>query len=233
VNPFVELEVAEKTGVIPSSIVKKIRRRIKYIEEGVTKVEKASGLSYPKYYIEPVLMLSTSSVDVGQVGVIYAKTSPVNTVTGLEIIVQLSTPLATYGLKQTITAVLAHEFTHYVELVRKFNKLEIFSDSTTSSLFESVYSDHEKTIKPETIFKDRRLIKTLIKKFPNGLDDSKLDEKTMKYWIEKGMPTKQISTDTSSTRIPVSSILTLKVDPLLKMKIQELEKKEYGKFISR
>jgi hypothetical protein len=200
---------------------------MKYVEEGVARIELASGLKYPPYYIEPVLPSSSSPVEIGQIGVLYARTIPVEGILGLEILVQLSAPLIAFGLKTTIRAVLAHEFLHYIEFVRRFSKLDIVSDSLSTSLFEALYSDHDRLFEPKLIFNDSRLVKLVNEKFSNGLDDKALHEMTLKEWIEKGLPTLNLSPNSNVIRLPVSSILKMKIDPPLKLKLKELERKVY------
>ena len=226
-NPLLKVEEAEKSRKLPSSIIKKIKKRIKYVEDGISKIESASGLKYPSYYVEPILPLSSSHIEAYQIGVLYARIMPIETFTGLEILVQISAPLVVFGLKTTIRAVLAHEFLHYIELLRRFNNLDIVSDSLSTSLFESLYSDYGKLFEPKLIFKDRKLIKLLDEKFLNGPHDEKLHAKTLKKWIEKGLPTINLSPDSNIIRVPVSLILNMKIDPLLKLKLEELERKGY------
>ncbi|MEM3077994.1 MAG: hypothetical protein QXR38_00655, partial [Nitrososphaerales archaeon] len=71
-DPLIKLEEVEKSGELPLSILNRIRRRMKYLYEGIAKIEQASGLKYPNYYIEPKLLLSSSQVEKGQIGVLYA-----------------------------------------------------------------------------------------------------------------------------------------------------------------
>ncbi|MGB9659335.1 MAG: hypothetical protein ACPLY9_02255, partial [Nitrososphaerales archaeon] len=188
-DPLIKLEEVEKSGKLPLSILNKIKRRMKYLYEGIAKIEQASGLKYPNYYIEPKLPLSSSQVEKGQIGVLYARTIPTEGMLGLEILVQISAPLVAFGLKTTIQAVLAHEFLHYIEFMKRFSKLDIVSDSLSTSLFEALYSDYERLFEPKLIFKDKRLVNLINKKFSNGLEDKRLNEKTLKEWIEKGLPT--------------------------------------------
>ncbi|MCP8307988.1 MAG: hypothetical protein H3Z52_04955 [archaeon] len=224
---MLKLEEAERSGKLPSSILNKIRKKMKYVEDGIAKIELASGLKYPPYYIEPTLPLSSSQVETGQIGVLYARTIPVEGILGLEILVQLSAPLIAFGLKTTIRAVLAHEFLHYIELVRHFSKLDIVSDSLSTSLFEALYSDYERLFEPKLIFNNNRLVNLVNKKFSNGLNDKGLHERTLKEWIEKGLPTVTLSPNNNVIRLPVSSILKMKIDSLLKLKLEELERKVY------
>ena len=39
-----------------------------------------------------------------------------------QVVIQISAPLIAYGLKGTIHAILAHEFLHFLELIRKIEK---------------------------------------------------------------------------------------------------------------
>lgn len=223
-NPLYKFDAREIADLLPKSIVRRIRGRVKYVYEGVSRVEKASGLSYPPYYIEPVLPVSTSEVELGQMGVLYARTLPIKELVGVQVWVQLSVPLVAFGLKGTIHAVLAHEFMHYVELIRKFTTLDTISDEVVGTLHEALYADYERLYDPKWLFKDRALIKLLEKKFSDGLNDAGLHKKTLKNWIEKDRPTLNLPPDANVVRIPIASILRSNFDPLLKNKLEELEK---------
>lgn len=224
-DPLIKLEEAERLGKLPPSLIDKIKKRMKYLDESIAKIESASGLKYPSYYIDPILPLSSSQVEKGQIGVLYARTIPVESISGLEILVQISAPLIAFGLKTTIRAVLAHEFLHYISFMRSFSKLEIVSDSISNSLFESLYSDYDKLFEPKLIFNDKRLVSLVKKKFSNGLEDKRLNEMTLKEWIEKGLPTINLSPNDNVIRLPVLSILKMKIDPALKLRLKELERK--------
>ncbi len=223
-NPLYKLDSTENSDILPKSIIKKTKSRVKYVYEGVARVEKATGLSYPPYYIEPVLPVSRSEIEVGQLGVLYARTLPLEEPVGVQIWVQLSAPLVAFGLKGTIHAVLAHEFMHYVELIRKFTTLDILSDERSGTLHEALYADYERLYDPRWLFKDRPLIKLIEKKFTDGLMDTRLQKKTLKFWIEKNLPTLNLPPDANIVRIPIALILRSNFDPLLRSKLEELER---------
>ncbi|MEM3437878.1 MAG: hypothetical protein QXP55_05050 [Nitrososphaerales archaeon] len=224
-NPLIKLEEAERLGKLPLSLIDKIKKRMKYVDESIAKIERASGLRYPSYYIDPILLLSSSEVEKGQIGVLYARTILVEGISGLEILIQISAPLIAFGLKTTIRAVLAHEFLHYIAFMRSFSKLDIVSDSLSTSLFESLYSDYGRLFEPKLIFNDKYLVSLVKKKFSNGLEDKRLNERTLKEWIEKGLPTINLSPSDNVIRLSISSILRMKIDPILKLKLRELERK--------
>jgi hypothetical protein len=223
-NPLYKFEDPEMIDALPKSVVNKVRSRIKYVKGGVSRVEKASGLTYPPYYVEPMLLVATSDVEVGQMGALYARVIPVDGPAGVQIVVQLSAPLVAFGLKGTIEAVLAHEFMHYVELVRKFTTLDVLSDEAAGTLHESLYADYERLYNPKWLYTDKGLIKLIEKKFADGLTDNKLNDNTVKKWIEKRYPVLKIPPDANIVRVPVASILRTNFDPLLKGKLKELEK---------
>lgn len=214
----------EHSGALPKATVKMVKRRVKYLQEGVSRVERASGLSYPPYYVEPTLLVAASEVEGGQLGVLYARITLEDGPVGVQIWVQISAPLVAFGLKGTIDAVLAHEFMHYVELVRKFTTLDVISDEVSSTLHEALYADYERLYRPEWLFNDKSLVKLINTKFADGLVDDKLNRKTLKNWVEKNLSTLKIPPDANVVRIPITSILRTNFDPLLKNKLEEIKK---------
>jgi hypothetical protein len=221
---MLNLDASENIYTLPTSIVKKIKARVKYVNDGISRIEKASGITYPPYNIRPMILLSESAVELGQRGVIYARVIPEEGPAGLLISVELSAPLVAFGLKGTIQAVLAHEFMHYVELVRKFTTLDILSDETVGTLHETIYSDYERLYEPKWLFQDRGLIRLLNSRFLDGLVDDRLNKNTLKKWVQKDLPSKILPPDANVVRIPIASILRTNFDPLLKNRLEELEK---------
>jgi len=221
---MLNLKAPENIESLPKNIVKKINKRIKYVNEGISRIEKATGITYPPYNIRPVIILSESEVELGQRGVIYARVIPEEGPAGLLISVELSAPLVAFGLKGTIQAVLAHEFMHYVELVRKFTTLDILSDETVGTLHETIYSDYERLYEPKWLFQDRGLVRLINSRFLDGLVDDRLNNNTLRKWVKKDLPSVTLSPDANVVRIPIASILRTNFDPLLKNKLEELER---------
>lgn len=222
-NPLVKIDHAEAVSAIPLVTVKKIRNRMKYVLGGIARVEKASSLNYPDYYVEPVLPLSSSRSDIGNIGILYSRTIPVRKNEGIRIQIELSAPLVAYGIKSTIEAVLAHEFLHYVELVRKFSRLDVASEEISASLFESAYSDKDRLFNAKLLFRDTTLLRLVEKRFSNGFTDNRLDLKTVKMWIQKKLPQVAIPPESNVVRIPISLLLSTKFDPNLSRRLNELE----------
>ena len=80
----------------------------------------------------------------------------------------------------------AHEFTHYVDLVRRLSSMDIVSDERVSTLFEAGYADEERVVSPAKVFaNDKPLAKLVEKKFTPNLTDAKLDEKVSKAWMRR------------------------------------------------
>jgi len=212
---------------IPKSIFSKITKRMQYVEEGVKRIELISGIKYPQYYIEPILPISITSLEVGKYGALFARTIPTTTIQGVTIIVQLSAALIVFGNKGTIHGILAHEFLHYFEFVRRFTKMNNLSDEIVDTIFESQYADAERLYKPNLIFKDKSkgpaLIKLMRKKFKDHAVNTKLNNKTQNLWINKGLPTAKINPSTNIARISISAITNTIFDPMVKQRINEIE----------
>ncbi len=225
-DPFVLVDQSVAQGALKPAVAKKVRSKSKNIFAAVARVEKASGLAYPPYYVEPSLPLATTSVEFGSVGALYARVIPAKFEGRLTIIVQFTAPLLIFGLKGTVEAVAAHEFTHYVHLVRRFSRMQVTSDERVSTLFESEYADEERVVDPRKIFtNDRKLAALVEKKFKGGLSDDKLNEKVAKSWIEKGLPTKRVAPEENVVSVGVDVIANTVFDPMVLAKIRELEVK--------
>ena len=225
-DPFVLVDQAVAQGALKPAVAKKVKAKSKNIVAAVARVERASGLAYPPYYVEPSLPLATTSVEFGSVGALYARVIPAKFEGRLTIIVQFTAPLLIFGLKGTVEAVAAHEFTHYVDLVRRFSRMQVTSDERVSTLFESEYADEERVVDPMKIFtNDKKLAALVEKKFRGGLSDDKLNEKVAKSWIEKGLPTKRVAPEENVASVGVDVIANPVFDPMVLAKIRELEVK--------
>ncbi len=203
--------------------LKSIYKRVEVLDSCVKEVEASANLKYPDYYVEPILPIYTGSSN--GIAVYYARTLPYSTPSGLDIVIQLTAALISYGSKSSLKTVLAHEFLHYLDLVRRMSKFEILSDEIRTSTFEAMYSDLERTIKPEYVYSDKNLIRSIKKKFVEGFEDKSLKEKTLDRWINKRKPVVELPPEENIVRIPVNMVLTIKFDPILLLRIRDLEKK--------
>ncbi len=112
---------------------------MKNVEEGVAFVESSiaqPGVRYPPYFVEPLLRVVESRDNIGGLGVLYARTIPVDVNGHVSVLVELSAPLVLYSTKSLLKTILAHELLHYVELVKRFSRMDVVSQITSSSVFE-------------------------------------------------------------------------------------------------
>ena len=223
INPFLLFDKYIDNNRLDQKIVQQCMKRIKIVEEAIKRVEKNTSLDYPDYFIEPALFLSSSEIEYGQFNIMYARTIPICTKQNqIRIMVQLSLPLVLYGLKGTVHAVVAHEFLHYLDLIKKFINLDINSDLIPQTGFEAGFIDTEKTMDYRMVFKkDRSLTRMLDSKFGHGLVDPKLDNKTKTFWIEKKLPTKRIVIGGNYTKLPFQAIANTPIENHLRNKIIE------------
>ena len=222
-DPLVRFRDAHSSGLIPDDVYDLTIKRFPITVAGIDRIEKASGIQYPVAYVEPSLVLSSSNSY--EYGILFARTIPVMFEEKFQVVIQISAPLIAYGLKGTIHAILAHEFLHFLELLRKISKMELLSDEISGNLFENVYSDETRLFEPRVVFKDRTLLNHITKKFPAGFRDYKLEDKVIKFWSDRDLPKSNISLDANNVKLSAESLSKIKLDPKFLTKINQLEEK--------
>ena len=223
-DPLLKVNDAHKNGILPDNVYSLVVDRFKIVLEGIGRIEKASGINFPLAYIEPSVVISqpAGSFDYG---IFFARTLPVIVNEKVEIIIQITASLVAYGLKGTIHAILAHEFLHYLELMKRMSKMEIVSDEISGNLFESMYADTTRLFEPRAVFDDKTLLLHITKKFPEGFRDYKLEDKVLKNWIQKKLPTINIALDSNIVKIPADVLAKTQIAPSLIQKLDQIEQR--------
>ena len=224
-DPLIRMKEAHLKGLISNDVYDLVVRRFSIIVDGINRIEKASGIRYPTAYVEPSIIISSPNPNSYEFGILFARTIPVFFDDKFHVVIQISAPLVAYGLKGTIHAILAHEFLHFLELIRKISKMDLLSDEITGNLFESVYADEARLFEPKAVFKDRTLLDHITKRFPAGFRDHKLEDKVMKFWLEKNLPKINISLDANTVKLSAESLSKIKLDPTFLHKVEQLEQK--------
>ena len=224
-NPLLKVREAFQNGVLPEKEYSLIVKRFSIVVSGIARIEKVSGVNFPIAYVEPSATMSSSNVNSFEYGILFARTIPIIVKNDLRVVIQISAPLVAYGLKGTIHAILAHEFLHYLELMRKISSMELISDEISANLFENVYTDSERLFEPRAVFTDKTLLSHITKKFPSGFRDYKLEDKVIKRWIEKSLPTTSITLDTNITKLSPDLVSKIRLAPNLISKIKSFELK--------
>lgn len=224
-DPLFKVKNAFENKLIPEKVFLLIKKRFPLVVSGINRIEKASGINYPIAYAEPSVIVSNTDPASYQYGILFARTIPLVLDDKLQVVIQISAPLIAYGLKGTIHAILAHEFLHFLELIRKVSKMEVLSDEISGNIFENVYADESRLFDPKSVFNDRTLLLHITKKFPAGFRDYKLEDKTLKNWIDKNLPKTNISLDTNITKLSVTNLAKIKLNSDLIAKIDEMEHK--------
>lgn len=219
------MKEAHLKGLIPDDVYNLVVERFPVTVDGINRIEKASGIRYPTAYVEPSIIISTPHPNSYEFGILFARTIPVFFDDKFHVVIQISAPLVAYGLKGTIHAILAHEFLHFLELMRKISKMDLLSDEITGNLFESVYADETRLFEPKAVFQDRTLLDHITKRFPAGFRDHKLEEKVIKFWLEKNLPKINISLDANTVKLSAESLSKIKIDPAFLHKLDQLEQK--------
>lgn len=217
-DPLVKMRKAFSEGAMGSDIFKLVDSRFELVVSGIDRIEKASGIEYPIAYVEPSILFSGAASPYGQ-AILYARTIPLVADRQLRVVIQICAPLVAYGLKGTIHAILAHEFLHYLELVRRISSMDIVSDEVSGNLFESVYADEARLVEPRAVFNDRNILAHITKRFPEGFRDHRLEDKVSKLWIGRGLARTNITLDTNTLKLSAESISGIRFDPALLEKI--------------
>ena len=222
VDPLVRVREALRSGKLPPEVCGKLEERASILAESIQKVEKAAALSYPPYYIQPLLILVRSSVEAGATGIYYARNVPVAVNNRLHLLIEFTAPLVLYASKRTVLAVVAHEFTHYLELIRRFSEGPT-SVQSASTMFEATYRDMEEAMPPQKIFGRFRSLSTLIDdKFEEGFVDEALNQRTLRNWYEQKLPVTVVRPDDNSVKIPLEAVLNADFDEAALNRVKEL-----------
>ena len=224
-DPLIRIKDSFTQGLIPKNIFELTVKRFPITVSGINRIEKASGIRFPIAYVEPSLVISSSNSNSYEYGLLFARTLPVVFDDKFQVVIQISAPLVAYGLRGTIHAILAHEFLHFLELVRKISKMELLSDEISSNLFENVYSDETRLFEPRAVFNDKTLLNHITTRFPSGFRDYKLEDKVTKFWTNQNLPKVNISLDENTVKLSADVISKIKIDPNLISKLTELESK--------
>jgi hypothetical protein len=226
VDPLILLDQAVAQEKVPRAIAKKVRLKMKMVQGAIQRVEKASGLRYPPYYIEPTLPVSKSGAEYGQMGVLFARVIPTTVTGNLVILVQFSAALVAYGTKGTIEAVAAHEFTHYVDLVRKISTGAMTSDERTTTLFQASFEDAGRTVPPKLLFSEKALVGLITRKFKDTLNDPALSKKVGDQWVAKNLPIHWVTPEENTIRVPMRVAASATFDPAVLAKVAVLKEKK-------
>jgi hypothetical protein len=224
-DPLILLDQAVAQEKLPRAMAKKVRLKMGAVQGAIERVEKASGIKYPPYYIEPSLPVSETSGEYGQMGVLFARVIPTTVTGSVVILVQFSAALVAYGTKGTIEAVAAHEFTHYVDLVRRLSTTNVTSDEVATTLFEASFADAERTVPAKRLFTEKALVALVSRKFKYDLVDAALTKKVGDQWIAKNLPLHHVGPRENVVQLSMGVVAKTRFDPAVIAKIAELNQK--------
>ena len=74
-DPLYKVHPALESRAISKRVYDLITERFPLVKEGIARVEAASGLKYPYYYVEPSLVVSTSATEYTHMGIFFARTT--------------------------------------------------------------------------------------------------------------------------------------------------------------
>lgn len=224
-DPLYKVKLSYLDNQISNKLYNLIFKGFAIVKEGINRIEDITNIKFPFLYIEPNLIVSYSSPNLAEYGLLFARTIPIlNHENKLKIIIQVMAPLLAYGTKSSIYAILGHEFLHYLHLLSKITRMKIISDNQSNNFYEYVYEDLNHLVNPKKVFcNDKILLKYVTNKFEHGFNDSTLENKVIQKWVNVGLPVKIIKLEDNNIKIPIECILNFSINSELKEKITSLE----------
>lgn len=222
-DPLSKLKDARLAGRLPDKICDRILQRFDVAVDGINRIERASGIRFPNAYVEPSVVISPAA-QFGY-GVLFARTIPLFDAKRFGVLVQISAPLLAYGLKGTIHAILAHEFLHYLELMRRIHSGKILSDEITGNLFEGAYLDQTRILEPGAVFKDRTLIQHIKKRFASSFQEPRLEKKVVNLWINAGLPQTAVPLDNNWVNVSAELLTKIRLPQDMAEKLDIIHQK--------
>ena len=101
--------------------------------------------------------------------------------------------------------------------------MSIISDELSGNLFENVYSDNLRLFEPQSVFDDKTLLHHITKRFPSGFRDYKLEDKVLKFWIERKLPAFKITLDANTVKLNAESLSQITLDNSLLKKLEQIK----------
>ena len=219
-----ELLEYKRRDLIPEDVYQRVLERSGELGSIISDVECLIGIRYPKAVVKPYLITLVYTNDVIYEANVYARTvvKP-STDLGVEFLVEFTAPLLLFASRDTLKAVVAHEMAHYVELLKRFVDFKLTSEAPPESFFEAPSVDESLSIDPEKLFGPDSVYTKLIREtFNDGLKDEELDRLVDEKWVKKGLPIVRVSVEENLVRLPVESILNLRVDDDLMARLSKL-----------
>lgn len=213
-NEFSLVEKAVASGRLPRRVLETAKRRVEKLRLYINEVEAASGVKYPEWYVRPELLLMTGG-ELQEQAILFSRFVPLSDGESLKLYVEFTLPLIIYGVKDTLTAVVAHELLHYLNFLAKVKDMRVSSSEIGTSVFEAGYLDEEELLSPERVFTQKgskKITRLLSEKFSGGLNDEKLVERALTGWIKKGLPVVAISPEDNVIKVSIISMLNFVPD---------------------
>jgi len=216
---------ALRKGVLNRAVVDRIAARALVASTIVERIQSASGARYPYWFASPYALIMEDSAQMQQ-AILYSRLVPIIADDGrLNLTVELTAPLLLYASKETLLAAMAHEFSHYVDFSRRISDFRLQAAEPSYTVHESLYMDEEALFDPGRIFgRHRSIIRSIERKFQNGLSDDALNKKALGQWISKSLPVKRLAPEDNTTDIPVRALMDYKVAEDLRRLIGDVTK---------
>ncbi len=195
-NIFLEdVEGSVALGEIPREISKRGYERSRILRSSVKVVERNALLPYPDVRVDPRLTIILHEAFVQ--AVLHAYLDVKRTKKGVKPLVTVSLPFLCLARKQQMTAVLAHEFLHYINMAMKFLGSDVFSlqQRFGGTITGHLLFDEAAQTPAEKVYKGRYLRELISKRFHSVINDESLTSRIEDEWVDIGLPTTTLGSE--------------------------------------
>ncbi|MGC8935923.1 MAG: hypothetical protein ACP5KV_00960 [Candidatus Methanomethylicaceae archaeon] len=218
---FDKVNEAHEKGKIGDEILKSFFERLPLLERAISSVERVFGLNYPPISFNPNLLILKYPTGFSHT-VIYASTQ-IRRLDGVYgLCVEITLPFLLFAKEDLLMACLAHEFLHYIYITLTLHSrsLDGLSGKPIAPEVQLAF-DETHTVKAEDWIKDEELLGLLRRHFIPIINDRELEESIKEKWIDKKLPTLEISVDDGMLRVPILELERIPLDS----RIIEMSKK--------
>lgn len=204
-----DVEESAALGVIPQETALRGYKRSRILRSSARVVERNAVLPYPNIRVEPRLMILLHEARVQ--AVLHAYVDIGSSERGLEPIVTVSLPFLCLGRKSQMTAVLAHEFLHYLSMAVKFLNSDFFTlqQRFSGTITGRLLFDEVDQTPPKKVFRGRYLREIVSERFHPTINDERLTSKIEEEWVERGLPTTILGSDDFAIRLSAEGFMSL------------------------
>jgi hypothetical protein len=216
-------------GEIPWSLTLKGFRNLKKLKSSSEVVERNSDLPYPDIQVVPTLRLLLHEDDIQ--AVVHAHTDFLERKRRLRPVVTVTLPFLCFAGKAMYTAVLGHEFLHYLHIAKVLVKSGPFGlgQEFGGTVLGRLVFDEAAGLEAGAVYEGSYLVSLVEKRFPEMMRDSEFLGEIRERWMDEGLPMISISSQDLTARFSAQELMSLHFPGDVLDRVSEIDEgEEFG-----